>query len=115
MGGQAPGAQWPADPIYVSLNWNDPLEAGFNSVINNPAIDDANHTDGAVSGQFLMHPGDTINWECQVTNDTNIALPFNNQVNTAEMCMLVGNYISSTPGLMSGTCIGGHCATTFPL
>jgi hypothetical protein len=101
--------------LYQSFNWEDPLENTFNSVVKNPPLDSAAKTDGGLSGVLTLLPGDTLRWSCDVNNTTNAALHFANEALTAEMCMLVGAYISNTSGLMSGACFSGKCGSGFGL
>lgn len=115
---QRPGQAAPGELIYESFDWHDPLQAGFNSKITNPTIDEVNKKDGAISGLLYGQPGDTFRWQCEVTNTTNHTLTFGNKAEEAEMCMFVGSYIApmpGQPGLMSGMCAGGSCGITFPL
>lgn len=112
---QHAGQAAPGDLVYETFNWHDPIQAGFNSVIKNPMMDEASKTDGAISGQFFVQPGDTFNWECKVDNTLSTSLNFGNLAEKAEMCMLTGSYISPTAGLMSGTCMGGNCSANLPL
>lgn len=112
---QAAGQPAPGELIYQTNDWHDPLEAGFNSVIDNPTLDGNTRANGAIDGQFFVNPGDTINWQCEVNNTTNFTLGFGNKAEDAEMCMLVGNYISDTAGIMSGMCYGGNCSAMLGL
>lgn len=97
------------DVIYQSFNWEDPLEDTYNSVVKNPAPDPVAAKDGGLSGLLFLEPGDSLKWACDVNNTLDTPLRFANEALTAEMCMLVGSYISPTPGLLAGGCFNGTC------
>lgn len=106
---QQVGQAYPGDVIYESFNWEDPLQNTFNSVTTNPMPNATTKTDGGLSGDFSLKPGETLNWACDVNNTTDATLNFGNYATKAEMCMLVGGYISPSPRLMSGFCMNGNC------
>lgn len=75
----------------------DPATWYFDSAMTNPVPGETGHTGGAYSGIVHMQPGDTIDWECDVTNnDVAGGLQFGNYVFTAEMCNMFGLYAPST-------------------
>lgn len=100
--------------IYKSFNWEEPLDLTLNTVVKNPAVDEAAKRDGGISGTYLLQPGDKVEWECAVNNTTPNPLRFANEAFTAEMCMLVGSYVSDTSGLMRGACVNGACSSKVP-
>ena len=61
-----------------------------------PSDEPSTQAGGAYSGIVHMQPGDTIDWECDVTND-NVpgGLKFGNSVYTGEMCNMFGLYAPS--------------------
>jgi hypothetical protein len=89
---------------------SDPQLIYFDSVTKNQASDPATHTNGAYSGAIYMKPGDTIDWECEQTNDgvgangTTFTTPlkFTEQVYTGEMCNMFGMYAPTTGGAWNG-------------
>lgn len=95
--------------VYESFNWEDPYQAGFSTVIQNPTQDAQAKQDGAISGDFYLQPGDSFRWSCHVNNTLDTTLNFRNEALTGEMCMLVGNYIGPTGGLLAGACSSGSC------
>lgn len=97
------------DLVYKSYDWKEPNSLTYNTVVENPPPDDTAKTDGGTSGDLLIQPGDTIEWTCDVNNDTDAALRFANEAYTAEMCLLAGSYVSPTPGLFAGMCMNGTC------
>jgi hypothetical protein len=69
----------------------------FDSAKQNPTPDLATQTAGSASGILHMQPGDTINWECDVTNNNVTGgIQFANAVYTGEMCNIFGLYAPST-------------------
>jgi hypothetical protein len=84
----------------------------FDSTVTNPAVNETTHQDGAFSGIVHLAPGDTIDWECEQTNDGigangvhfTTPLQFTEQAYTGEMCNLFGLYSPTTGG--SWTAIG---------
>ena len=88
----------------------DPHIVFFDSVLKNPPADEASHTDGAYSGTVYLKPGDTIDWECEQTNDGvgangktfTTPLRFTEQAYTGEMCNMFGLYAPSTGSAWQG-------------
>jgi hypothetical protein len=95
--------------VYKSFDWAEPDELTYNTVVDNPAPDDAAGTDGGSSGLLYIEPGDRLEWTCDVNNTTEEPLRFANEAYTAEMCLLAGSYVSDTPGLFAGICQNGAC------
>jgi hypothetical protein len=81
--------------IFEDDNWHEPSMFLFDSVTQNRAMDPEHHTVGAISGIINLEKGDSIDWECEVNNDSEKALRFGNEVYGAEMCNMFGAY---TPG-----------------
>jgi hypothetical protein len=89
----------------------DPQLIAFDSRTKNPAPDRTTQTPGAFSGDVYMKPGDTIDWECEQTNDGigiegqkfTTPLQFTEQVYNGEMCNLFGMYAPSTDPTGDGT------------
>lgn len=102
----------PDQLLYQTFDWKEPGANVFNSVVVNPTPDAGTKTEGGVSGVYNLQPGDSLKWVCHVNNTLNTALRFGNQAETAEMCMLVGDYISPYDGLLTGLC--GFGAYTGP-
>lgn len=95
--------------LYQSFNWEEPLNAVFNTLVKNPTPDVATKRDGAASGPYNLQPGDTLKWVCHVNNTLDTAIRFDNKAQTAEMCMLVGDYVDSGNGIWSYFCSNGTC------
>jgi hypothetical protein len=81
----------------------------FDSETTNPPANEATHQDGAYTGIVHLAPGDTIDWECEQTNDGigangqkfTTPLQFTEQAYTGEMCNLFGLYAPTTGGSWS--------------
>jgi hypothetical protein len=80
----------PRELVYEDYDWSEAREFFYNTVIENPLPDSATGTAGATSGLLLLQTGDTLEWECEVNNDTNEPLIFGNGVYVAEMCNVFG-------------------------
>jgi len=84
----------------------EPSLVTFDSKTTNPTPDPTTRTPGAYSGTVYLKPGDTIDWECEQTNDGigaggqtfTTPLRFTEQVYTGEMCNLFGMYAPTTGG-----------------
>jgi hypothetical protein len=50
-----------------------------------------------------LAPGDRIEWECEVVNDSNVTLRFGDAVHTGEMCNMFGYYAPTTGRPWSAT------------
>lgn len=97
------------EQIYQTFNWEEPLTNVFNSVVNNPTPDPTTKRDGGLSGPYYLQPGDTLKWVCHVNNTLDTAIRFANEAQTAEMCMLTGDYIAPANGIWTGFCSNGRC------
>ncbi len=82
-----------AAQIYESYSWENPAGFSFDSVHTNPTWDRATQVPGAVSGQLVLQPSDSLQWECAVNNDSNVTLTFRNEVYTGEMCVVGGTMV----------------------
>jgi hypothetical protein len=76
--------------IYENFDWANPLSVRYDSVHANPQSSRAAQTPGGVSGQMVVSPRETIQWECEVNNMSNTVLSFRNEVQTGEMCIVTG-------------------------
>lgn len=78
------------DVVYDSYEGAEAPTYVYNSVIENPVSDAATRTSGAISGDFVLHAGESLRWECDIKNDLNITLTGQNEAFTGEMCILFG-------------------------
>jgi hypothetical protein len=75
-------------PIYEAYDWEDPLLLEFSSTVQNPTHDRARGIEGGHSGVLDLRPGDLLEWECHVINQTDGVLRFTNENFNGEMCIL---------------------------
>lgn len=68
--------------VYRNDNWAEPRVQWFSSVDATP---------------FTVPARGTLSWECDIDNTTDSTLRFANEVNTAEMCNLVGFVLGAKP------------------
>lgn len=68
--------------VYRNTNWAEPKVQWFSSVDAAP---------------FTVPAKGTLSWECDIDNTTDSTLRFANEVNTAEMCNLVGFVLGAKP------------------
>ncbi|MFW5876195.1 MAG: hypothetical protein ACOCXM_05620 [Myxococcota bacterium] len=85
--------------LYEGYDYTDPGWVRFDSIHDNPAPNpDQRVAGGDYDGNLNLEPGDRIDWECEIHNDLNDALPFANAAETAEMCNIFGTYAPSMGG-----------------
>jgi len=76
----------------------------YDSDTQNPVADTTAQVPGAASGILHLQPGDTISWECDVTNNNVTGgIKFANAVYTGEMCNMFGMYVPSMGGPWQAT------------
>jgi len=80
--------------IYENFDWQDPKEIRYDSAHTNPASSRATQAPGGASGQMVVQPGETIQWECEVNNTSDGVLTFRNEVQTGEMCIVTGAVVA---------------------
>jgi hypothetical protein len=90
------------DLVYEDYDWAEAKEFFFNTVIDNPEPNPAAATAGAASGQVFLTTGDTLEWECEVTNTLNTNLTFGNGVYVKEMCNVFGTLTSTGSVILFG-------------
>jgi hypothetical protein len=76
--------------IYETYDWSSPTELRYDSVHTNQMPDPATQTPGGTSGDLVLQPTDTLQWQCDVNNTSNVTLTFRNEVETGEMCIMTG-------------------------
>ena len=83
------------ESLFEDYDWHDPALMRFDSVKKNDTPDAEAGVAGGYSGIVQLYPGDRIDWECEVHNDSDIPLSFGNAVYEAEMCNMFGLYAPS--------------------
>jgi hypothetical protein len=81
--------------FYQTFDWEEPLNAQFDSGHDNPALDPSGGRDGAWTGTFILKKGESISYECEYYNDLETPLEFGDKAYTGEMCNLFGWYAPS--------------------
>jgi hypothetical protein len=85
--------------VNESFDWGEPATFRYDTKHQNPTPDRELKRDGASSGPLHLKKGDTVDWECEIVNDTtDVTLRFANEVYTGEMCNVFGLYIPSMGG-----------------
>jgi hypothetical protein len=90
------------DILYQSYDWFDEPTYRYDSMTTNPTPAPEKRTDGAISGIFMLMPGQKLHFNCHIeyTNAraTEVGAPppaqtlgFANEAFTAEMCILFGS------------------------
>jgi hypothetical protein len=79
--------------VYENFDWESPTDLRFDSVHTNTPSDRASQIPGGVSGQMVIMPGETLQWECDINNTSNNVLTFRNEVQTGEMCIVTGSVV----------------------
>jgi len=88
--------------VYETYDWNHPTDLHYDSVHTNTPPDRAKGLPGGSTGQLVLQPTDTLQWECAVDNTSDVTLTFRNEVYTGEMCIMTGEMVPAddpmTPG-----------------
>jgi hypothetical protein len=83
--------------VLQDFNWEEPAVFEFNSATTNPTPDPATQVAAAASGDLNLVPGDVLEWECEVENDSTQTITYGlNEVAGSEMCIVVGDLIGPT-------------------
>jgi hypothetical protein len=86
--------------VYETYNWDQPTNVRYDSVHQNTPPDRASQTPGGSSGQFILQPTDSLQWECEVDNTSGVTLTFRNEVYTGEMCIMTGEMVPADDPMM---------------
>jgi hypothetical protein len=82
--------------IYESYDYQHPGWGKFGEILDNPLPDPTRKTAGGEhDGALYLGPGERVEWECEIVNDTDSPLRWGNKVYEAEMCNLFGTYSPS--------------------
>jgi hypothetical protein len=82
-----------ASLVYETYNWDQPTNVRYDSVHTNTMPNRAMQIPGGSTGQMILQPTDTLQWECEVDNTSDITLTFRNEVYTGEMCIMTGEMV----------------------
>jgi hypothetical protein len=84
------------DLILDDYDAEHPTVLEFNSLAMNPMADPANKKIGGWSGMLDLMSGDSVDFECEIVNDTDKNFRGANEANDDEMCILVGDTVGTT-------------------
>ncbi|MDD9967317.1 MAG: hypothetical protein OXR73_13870 [Myxococcales bacterium] len=79
--------------VYEAFDWHDPPILEFNSITENRPSDPDKLKFGGWTGTLDVQAGDSIEWECEVHNQTDGVLRFTNELYDGEMCILIGDAV----------------------
>jgi len=82
--------------VHESYDWEHPNVSEFSSTVTNPTLDPMGKKDGGFSGVLDLMPGDKLEFECQILNDTNTTFVGQNEANNDEMCIMIGDSVQTT-------------------
>lgn len=82
--------------VHEAYDWEHPNVSEFSSTVANPTLDAAAKKDGGFSGVLDVMAGDTIEFECQILNDTQNLFLGANEANNDEMCIMIGDTVGTT-------------------
>jgi hypothetical protein len=84
--------------VYEDYDWHDPLVLEYNSTTTNQPANPQTMSGGGHTGVLDLQPGDALEWECEVDNQSGVPLRFVNETLTGEMCILIGDTIGPKIG-----------------
>jgi hypothetical protein len=85
--------------IHDAYDWEHPYVSEYSSTVMNPALVAGMKKDGGHSGVVELAVGDTVDFECEIVNDTNSTFIGLNEANDDEMCILIGDTVGTQFGL----------------
>jgi hypothetical protein len=91
--------------IHEAYDWEHPNISEFSSTVMNPPLNPTAKADGGFTGIVDLMAGDTVEFECQILNDTSSTFVGLNEAEDDEMCIMIGDTVGTTitPGCMSTT------------
>jgi hypothetical protein len=75
--------------VFEQYDYTEPQIFQYDSVTQNPPF--SANAPGAHTGLLPVFAGDTLEWECEVLNDSDVGLTYTNNVDTGEMCNIWGS------------------------
>jgi hypothetical protein len=78
------------DQTYDS---SPPTDRRYDSPHTNSMPVRTTQTPGGSTGAIILQPTDSLQWECEVDNTSNVTLTFRNEVYTGEMCIMTGTMV----------------------
>jgi hypothetical protein len=83
--------------VYEAYDWADPGLLSFDAVTQNPIPDASSRLGGGFSGTLLMEAGDVVQWECEISNATDVTLRYSSSLYLGERCNVFGIQGSQDP------------------
>ena len=80
--------------VFEQYDYREQQIFNYDSVTTNPPF--SSSSPGAFTGRLDVHSGDTLDWECEVNNDSDVGLRYVNEVQTGEMCNIWGFFAGGT-------------------
>jgi hypothetical protein len=77
--------------VYEMYDWEHPLVLEYSSIVENSAADPTGKIGGGWNGILDLQPGDALEFECDITNDTSQVFLGRNEALDDEMCILIGD------------------------
>jgi hypothetical protein len=77
--------------VYEMYDWEHPLVLEYSSIVDNTPADPTATIGGGWSGVLDLQPGDALEFECDITNDTGQVFLGRNEALNDEMCILIGD------------------------
>jgi hypothetical protein len=82
--------------VFEDYDSEHPGVLDFNSLTKNPAPNATAKTVGGASGILNLKQGDTLDFECEIVNNTDKNFYGANEAGDDEMCILVGDTVGAT-------------------
>jgi hypothetical protein len=90
--------------LHESFNWEEPLITEFSSLVTNSPSDASKKISGGYTGVVDLKPGDSMIFECDITNKTSNVFRGQNEALNDEMCIMVGDSVgAAVPALCQYT------------
>jgi hypothetical protein len=83
------------DLVFEDYNSQEPGILEYNSLIKNPVANPMTKTMGGATGIMNLKQGDTLDFECEIVNNTDKNFFGANEAEDDEMCILVGDTVGA--------------------
>jgi len=83
------------DLVFEDYDSQNPGAIDFNSLAMNPAPNPMTKTMGGASGVLNLKAGDTLDFECEIVNNTDKNFFGANEAEDDEMCILIGDTVGA--------------------
>jgi hypothetical protein len=82
--------------IHEAYDWEHPNISEYSTTVMNPPLNPTGKVDGGFSGIVDLVPGDKIEFECEIINNTNSVFVGLNEAENDEMCILIGDTVGTS-------------------